>query len=166
MSRSDQTRSRTAERIARGALVGLAVLSLVVSPVAAVAPVAGLQTGDAGSAAQVSDETDRFDVDAEVLGRCGLDCRLVAANVTNVGNETAENVTMTVRVKTSGRTLWRQSGKLGDLRPNETVGRTSTIDVGPRGLYRIQRNDGRIAINATIEWDDGVETQTTRRRVL
>lgn len=166
MSRSDQTRPRTARRIARGAPVALAVLFLAVSPVAAVASVAGPQAGDAGGAAQAPDETDRFDVDAEVLGRCGLDCRLVSANVTNLGDEAAENVTMTVRVEAGDRTLWRKSDELGDLRSNETVGRTSAIDVGPRGLYRIQRNGGRVAINATMEWDGGEETQTTRRRVL
>ncbi|WP_226010824.1 hypothetical protein [Halomicrobium salinisoli] len=171
MSRFDPTRPRTvARRSARLSLVGLAVLLLAVAPVAAVASTADAQAGGGGPAAdadaQAANETDRFDVDAEVLGRCGLDCRLVAANVTNLGDETAENASMTVRVSVRGRELWSESGDLGDVEANETVERSASLDVGPYGLYRIQRNDGRVAINATVEWDGGAETHVTRRRVL
>jgi len=167
VNRSDRNESRlSASRIVRAALVGLAVLLLAASPVAAVVSVADFQTSDAGSAVQAANETDRFDVDAEVLGRCGLDCRLVSANVTNLGAERAENVSMTVRVSSGGRALWSESGELGDMRANETVQRSASVDVGPYGLYRIQRNDGRVTINATVEWDDGAESHVTRRRVL
>lgn len=152
------------------------MLGLTVAPAAGfVAPVAD-QRADAGAQefdapdSQVQetnepDDSDRFSVDADVVGDCGDRCRTVTANLTNTGNETAENVTTVTRIYTGNTQIWERTDDVGELSANESVERTTDISIGYLDSYRIIKNDGEITINTTVYWDGGNETFTERRTV-
>lgn len=152
-------------------VVGLAATAAgFVGPAAAQSGSADVQALDApvGATVQETNETDeekRFDVDAELVGSCGERCRTVTANLTNTGNDTAENVTTVTTIETGATEIWDREDEVGTLSANESVERTTDVNIGYLDAYRIVQNDGEITINTTVYWDGGNETFIENRTV-
>lgn len=158
---------------------GSVALVLVVAAIFAV-PAAGLVgpqatggadapvAGDASPQVQANEtnETQQFDLDADVVERCGLQCRTVTANLTNQENETARNVTAEIHISAGQRQVWHRTIDVGNVSGNASVERSANISVGPRDAYNIHQNRGRVSILATVRWDGGTEVFTERRKVV
>lgn len=113
-----------------------------------------------------SNASGNFSLDADVVGTCGDRCRIVSANLTNTGNETAHNVTTVTNITAGNAQIWQQTELVGNLSVNESVERTTRVRISYLDAVRIVNNDGRIDINATVYSASGNETFTERRRVL
>ncbi|WP_436923610.1 hypothetical protein [Halosimplex amylolyticum] len=124
------------------------------------------ESAQANDTAAQQNESDPVSVSVEEVARCGSRCRLVTANLTNVGNETLENVTAETEITTGDRDVWTQTDQFGNLSANASTNRTARIHLSYAEAFAVASNDGRITINTTVRWDGGNATFTERRRVI
>lgn len=153
------------------AALSIAGPALAAAPNAAATPGATAVAADDGTWTQTGEanatvnESEQFDLDADVVERCGRQCRTVTANLTNVGNETAYNVTTETTITTGDRVVWQRTDDLGNISANESVERTDDVRLGYLDVYHVTRNGGEIDIAVNVTWDGGNATFTEERRV-
>lgn len=122
--------------------------------------------GSQDTSVNESNESAAFSMDADVVERCGIRCRTVTANLTNTGNATAENTTVTIVMSAGESVVWQERYQLGNVSENESVERTDTIEISGSDAFSVTRNRGRITVTVTVDWDDGETTFRERRQVV
>lgn len=154
--------------------LGIVVL-LLVSGVGGVAfgaaGAAGPAAGDASDRAPTADpsanqsDDPQFDFDLVNATECGINCREVTVRATNIGNDSVSNVTVSSRLESGERVVWRGTDSVDRLEPGESAVVTKQVRVGFFDAVAIQQNGGWVAANTTVSWDDRSETFVERRKV-
>ncbi|WP_313691210.1 hypothetical protein [Halorarum halobium] len=126
----------------------------------------GVQPGLTNRAPQANGSNGPFDLSIRNLTRCGVNCRQVTVTLSNAGDVTAENVTVTSTVLAGDRTVVVRRTRIDRLPPNESVTRTITVSVGLLDVQAIQRNGGRITVRTVVSSDQHTQRFVSSRKVL
>jgi hypothetical protein len=108
---------------------------------------------------------ERFQFVYENMSLCGVPCGEATGTVRTVGNTTAANVTVEVRLRAGDAILWTDDETIGTLGANEPYLTTQRLHPGPRQMSTIARHDRRVAIVIEVRSDDYHEVLTVGRRV-
>ena len=123
-------------------------------------------TGTPNGTAGANTTGGPFDLSVENITSCGETCRVITATLTNQGNDTAENVTVTSTVLAGDTVITERRTQVDNLSPNETVTRTIRVSVSLDDVRAIQQNDGRITIRTVVTSEQHNETFVANRTVL
>lgn len=146
-------------------------------------PVSTTETGDITTAANGSvggpnaNGTDTADPNQPAYSfqvtdteRCGQTCRDVSVALTNNQDQTANNVTVFVRIFAGNSTnsedqVWEGREDVGQMPASSTTNATKRVELSFTEGYEVQQNDGWITILTTVESDGETLTFTERRDV-
>lgn len=112
----------------------------------------GSGAGDEGTAAPPP-----FEMEIESVESCGQTCRDVTATLVNNQNRRATGVTVYTQIyageDTEGDVMWEGTQEVGSLGPGAEETDTKRVELGYMDAMAVQRNDGRITIQLTVETD-------------
>jgi len=106
------------------------------------------------------------------IENCGLTCRDVTATVTNTGNGTASNVTVSTRLFAGENTtdpealIWEDSEDVGTLDGGESYTTTEQLSLSLQEASQVRQTDGWITIQTTVESEERTVTFQRSRQVL
>jgi hypothetical protein len=113
--------------------------------------------------------TEPFGFTIEEIEQCGNTCRDVTSTVTNQQSTDAADVDVTTDIyagnETSGDPIWNGQESVGTLPAGESYTATKRVDLGMSDALAIERNDGWITIETTIESDSKTMTVVQHRDV-
>ena len=90
------------------------------------------------------------------MTKCGKTRSHTTATLTNIGDETAQNVNINLTVNNNaGKNLYSYKKFLGDIPGSQSRSDTLTIDVDCGFLYRDCWNHMPLTINVEVIWDGG-----------
>lgn len=111
-----------------------------------------------------ADGSEPFAFRIEGIENCGETCREVTATVENTRSESAEEVTVRTRIfageNSTDEQIWENTETVGTLAAGETDSSTERVDLSLTEAYAIERSDGWITIETTVE--SAEETVTIR----
>jgi len=131
-------------------------------------------TVDDGSSATTTTETTTADPPfafaIERIQECGTTCRDVTVTLENRQADAATGVTVTTRIWAGNTTdddpVWTGREDVGRLGSGERYTTTERVELSYSDGYAIERADGWVTVEVTIETDDRSITVTERRNVL
>jgi len=133
------------------------------------APSDGSDGGDATGTTTAAEDGLPYSVAIERVEECGRTCRDVTATLTNERDTTAENVTVYTRIfvgnGTDGEVIWSGTRSVGTLAPGASDTATERIELSYSEALAVERHDGRITVQTTVESADETVTVTERRDV-
>jgi hypothetical protein len=106
-----------------------------------------------------------YDFVIETIEKCGNTCRDVTARLTNDGQSTRRNVSVTTKVYADGDLLWSGNETVGTLDSGGTHRSTKRVDVGFSGGMAISANDGYVTIVTIVESEEETTRFSERRKV-
>ncbi|SFR89262.1 hypothetical protein SAMN05216559_0601 [Halomicrobium zhouii] len=128
-------------------------------------------SGDGGTSDATATATDTppFTFAIGNIEECGRTCRDVTSTLTNRRDATADDVTVYTRIfagnGTDGDQVWQGSEDVGALDAGESYTATKRVELSYSDGYKIERNDGWITVQTTVETADQTVTFTERRQV-
>ncbi|MFD1515431.1 hypothetical protein [Halomarina rubra] len=96
---------------------------------------------------------------------CGTTCRDVTVTLTNRAAEDRENVTVRTRLFADGDLLWTGRERVGTLPANGSHTLTARVELGVGEALAVERNDGYVTVERTVQSDAGTAVLTRRRQV-
>jgi hypothetical protein len=103
------------------------------------------------------------------IEQCGSTCRDVTSTVTNQQSSEATGVDVTTDIyagnETSNDPIWSGEEAVGTLPAGESYTATKRVELGMSDALAVERNDGWITIETTIESDSKTMTIIERRDV-
>lgn len=110
----------------------------------------------------------RFEI--ERVERCGRTCRDVTATLVNGQDETATDLVVETAIYAGNDTdegdrVWRGTERVGTLPADAEHTSTRRVDLGWGGGLAVQRADGWITVETTVETDDRSVTLERQREV-
>ncbi|QCJ47301.1 MULTISPECIES: hypothetical protein [Haloprofundus] len=109
------------------------------------------------------DQPLRFSVGE--IEECGTTCRDVTAQVKNTGNESVDEIDVTVRIFADDDEVWDGSVEVGSVDAAETQEQTIRVELGYLDAMKIKQNDGYITVRTTVTTDEGTFEFEERRKV-
>lgn len=102
--------------------------------------------------------------------KCGRTCRDVTVRLSNNMDRPARDVTVYTRIFAGNSTakddrVWQGREDIGRLGSGEAVARTKRVKLGLSEGFAVQRNDGWVTIQTTVQSADRTKTFTERRDV-
>ncbi|MFC7045758.1 hypothetical protein ACFQH6_10385 [Halobacteriaceae archaeon GCM10025711] len=86
--------------------------------------------------------------------------------LTNRGETTATDVTVTTTVSAAGEPLWAESASVGTLAPGEAYTTSRRVALGYLEVLQVVDNDGRVTISVVVDSDQRTQTFTREEQVL
>ncbi|WP_224332817.1 hypothetical protein [Haloprofundus halobius] len=120
-------------------------------------------SGDDSAVQDAYDQPLRFSVGE--IDECGTTCRDVTAHVKNTGNESVNDVDVTVRLFADDDEVWDGSVEVGSVDAAETQEQTIRVELGYTDAYKIKQNDGYVTVRTTVTTADGTFEFEERRKV-
>lgn len=121
-------------------------------------------TGEDGSNATSSKDTDPFTFTIDALEECGFTCRDVTATLYNNQNETETNVTVYIRIFAGENNtdtedvVWQGKEEVGTMDAGDSYTTIERVELSLREARKIDRNGGWITLLTTVESDDTTVT--------
>lgn len=114
--------------------------------------------------------TQPFAVVIEQVEECGETCRDVTVSLTNRQSDAASDVTVYTRVfagnsTDDGDVVWRGTEAVGSLGAGETHTTTKRVELSYSEALAVERADGWVTVQTTIETADRTVTFSERRNV-
>ncbi|WP_224447810.1 hypothetical protein [Haloprofundus salilacus] len=124
----------------------------------------GASSGGGDDAVQDAyDQPLRFSVGE--IEECGTTCRDVTAQVKNTGNESVDDIDVTVRIFADDDEVWNGNVEVGAVDAGEVQEQTIRVELGYMDAYKIKQNDGYITVRTTVTTAEGSFEFTERRKV-
>lgn len=126
---------------------------------------------DGGSGTTGSTDTAPFTFTVDETTECGTACRDVTATLNNAQNGTATGVTTYIRIYAgesntdADDVVWEGTVEVGTLESGASYTTTERVKLSLRDGLKVDRNDGWITIQTTVESDDATVTFRRTRRV-
>jgi hypothetical protein len=123
------------------------------------------------SEAATSGDGTPFTFGVDEVNECGQTCRDVTATLYNEQNQTATDVTTYIRIYAGENTtdpdavVWEGTVDVGTLDPNASETTTQRVDLSFQDALEVDRNDGWITIQTTVESADTTVTFRESRQV-
>ncbi|GCF13399.1 hypothetical protein Harman_13340 [Haloarcula mannanilytica] len=125
--------------------------------------------GDSDPSAGGAASSPPFDFTVGAIEECGRTCRDVTSTLTNQQNSTAERITVYTRIyagnTTDGDAVWEGSEDVGTLEADDSYTTTRRVDLSFGDAYTIERADGWITVQTTVETADRTVTLSEQRKV-
>ena len=110
-----------------------------------------------------------FALTVDAIEECGRTCRDVTSTLTNQQNSTAADITVYTRIyagnSTDADVVWAGSEDVGTLEAEESYTTTRRVDLSFGDAYAIERADGWITVQTTVETADRSVTLSDQRKV-
>lgn len=129
-------------------------------------PASTTQNAPAATDGAANQSDDRqFGFRIQDTSDCGFTCRDVTITTTNMGNETAENITVSTQLTAGETVVWEGNESVAELEPGESMTVTERVRLDFVDAVQVQQNGGFMTANTTVTWDSGQEQFTERRKV-
>ncbi|WP_280536647.1 hypothetical protein [Halopenitus sp. POP-27] len=119
---------------------------------------------DDGSTTTSSADTDPFSFTIDETEECGTTCRDVTATLYNEQDETATGITTYIRIfagednTDANDVVWEGTADVGTLEAGASHTTTERVELSLQEARAVDRNDGWITIQTTVESDDTTVT--------
>jgi uncharacterized protein involved in tellurium resistance len=117
-----------------------------------------------GSTTTTSPDTEPFSFTIDETEECGTTCRDVTATLYNEQDETATGITTYIRIfagednADTNDVVWEGTVDVGTLEAGASHTTTERVELSFQGARKVDRNDGWITIQTTVESDDTTVT--------
>ncbi|WP_245883351.1 hypothetical protein [Halalkaliarchaeum desulfuricum] len=119
----------------------------------------------------LDDDAEPFSFVIDDIEECGATCRDVTSTLTNTQNETATDVTVYIRIfagednTATDDIVWEGTEEAGTLAPAEEHTTTERVELSLQDARKIDREDGWITIQTTVESDETTVTYQDSEQV-
>ncbi|SEH47321.1 hypothetical protein SAMN05192561_102267 [Halopenitus malekzadehii] len=117
-----------------------------------------------GSTTTSAPDTEPFSFTIDETEECGTTCRDVTATLYNEQDETATGITTYIRIfagennTDTDDVVWEGTVDVGTLEAGASHTTTERVELSFQGARKVDRNDGWITIQTTVESDDTTVT--------
>ena len=130
---------------------------------------ADVSSSGTGDTTATPEPRPAFTTTLDRIEECGSTCRDVTSTITNEGSADATGVTVYTRIfvgqDTSGDVVWEDREDVGRLAVNDSYTTTKRVELSLAEAAAVERADGWITVQTTIQSDQRTVTFAESRQV-